>query len=170
MGQQTKEILEGLKKAMEAELTGYEFYKNAAKSTNDPMGRETFSRMAEEEMGHFKYLQHQYGAVLKKGGYDFSKKRAKKRHNHAESPIFSQEIREGIKDAHFEMSALAIGMKLELDAMKFYRNCAKKASDREVKNFYEELAAWESDHYHAFENELHMLREDYFHANHFVPM
>ena len=54
-----------MKTAIEAEVTGYEFYKNAAKATDDPMGKETFSRMAEEEMGHFNYLRHQYESVLK---------------------------------------------------------------------------------------------------------
>jgi rubrerythrin len=61
-------------------------------------------------------------------------------------------------------------MKLELDAMRFYRACAEKADDEEVKNFYSELADWEKDHYHAFEQQLDMLKEDYFQANNFVPM
>ena len=170
MDQEIKDILKGLKTAMEAELTGHEFYKNAAKSTDDPKGKETFSRMAEEEMGHFQYLKHQYGAVMEKGAYDFSKEWNKKSHKHAENPVFSPEIRERVKDAHFEVSALTIGMKLELDAMRYYRSCAEKASDEEVKAFYRGLAEWEEDHFHAFENELDMLKEDYFQANNFVPM
>jgi rubrerythrin len=53
MNKKTEEILQGLKTAIEAELTGHEFYKNAAETTSDPVGKETFSRMAEEEIGHF---------------------------------------------------------------------------------------------------------------------
>ncbi len=63
MDKQTEEILQGLKTAIEAEITGYEFYKNAAENTSDPMGKETFLRMAEEEMGHFNYLRHQYNFI-----------------------------------------------------------------------------------------------------------
>ncbi len=37
MDRQTEEILQGLKIAIEAELTGHEFYKNAAKNTADPI-------------------------------------------------------------------------------------------------------------------------------------
>ena len=74
MNKKTEEILQGLKTAIEAELTGHEFYKNAAKTTSDPVGKETFSRMAEEEIGHFNYLRHQYKSVLEKGEYDFTKK------------------------------------------------------------------------------------------------
>jgi len=170
MDKQIEEILQGLKTAIEAELTGYEFYKNAAKNTSDPMGKETFSRMAEEEMGHFNYLRHQYKSVLGKGDYDFSKKLAKKRHKHAENPIFSEEIRDRIKDSHFEVSALTIGMKLELNAVDYYRSCAKKAQNEEVRQFFNELAEWEQDHYLAFERALEMLKEEYFQANNFVPM
>jgi len=167
---QTEEILGGLKTAIEAELTGHEFYKNAAKSTDDPMGKETFSRMAEEEMSHFNYLRHQYESVLKKGDYDFSKELAKKQYKHAENPIFSEEIRNRIKDSHFEVSALTIGMKLELDAVNFYRSCAAAARNEKARQLYKELADWEEDHYMAFERQLQMLKEEYFQANNFVPM
>ncbi|MFH1487731.1 MAG: ferritin family protein [Pseudomonadota bacterium] len=170
MDQEVKDILQGIRTAMEAELTGYEFYKNAAGSTSDPKGKDTFTLMAEEEMGHFNYLKHQYGNVMDKGAYDFSEKWNKKAHKHAENPIFSSELRERVKDAHFEVSALTIGMKLEMDAMRYYRSCAEKAPDEEVKNFYKELAEWERDHFLAFERELNMLKEDYFQANNFVPM
>ena len=170
MSKQTEEILKGLKTAIEAELTGHEFYKNAAKTISDPMGKETFSRMAEEEIGHFNYLRHQYKSVLEKGDYDLSKKLLKKQHKHAENPIFSNEIKKRIKDSHFEVSALTIGMKLELDAMKYYRSCAQSAEHEEVKQFFNDLADWEQDHYLAFEQQLEMLKEEYFQANNFVPM
>ncbi len=170
MNQKTEEILQGLKTAIEAELTGHEFYKNAAKTTSDPVGKDTFSRLAEEEIGHFNYLRHQYKSVLEKGEYDFTKKLIEQDHKYAESPIFSDEIKRRIKDSHFEVSALTIGMKLELDAMRFYRSCAEKAEHEDVKKFYTELADWEKDHYHAFEQQLDMLKEDYFQANNFVPM
>ncbi len=121
-------------------------------------------------MGHFNYLRHQYKSVLEKGDYDFSEKLKKKEFKHAENPIFSNEIKNRIKDSHFEVSALTIGMKLELDAVNFYRSCAQKAQSEEAKQFYNELSDWEQDHYRAFEGALNMLKEDYFQANNFVPM
>ena len=166
----TKEILKGLRIAIEAELTGHEFYKNAARTTSDPDGKETFSRMAQEEMDHLNYLRHQYKSVLEKGDYDLSKELPKRNYKKGESPIFSKEIKNRIKDSHFEVSALTIGMKLELDAMKFYRSCAEKAHNDAVKGFYTELAEWEEGHFLAFEKQLDMLKDEYFQANNFVPM
>ena len=61
-------------------------------------------------------------------------------------------------------------MKLEMEAFTFYRHCAKKATTPAAKKFYHELAEWEQGHYQAFKNQLEQLREEYFAANHFVPM
>jgi rubrerythrin len=170
MDDQTDNILKGLKTAIEAELTGYQFYRNAARSTQDSKGRETFLRMAEEEMSHFNELRRQYKSVAEKGDYDFSKKSGKKAHGQADSPIFSDEIKARIKESHFEVSALTIGMKLELDAMKFYQSCADGARSEEEREFFAGLAEWEEGHYRAFERELSVLKEEYFQANNFFPM
>lgn len=166
----TENILKGLKTAIEAELTGYQFYRNAAKNTEDAKGKETFLRMAEEEMNHFNELRRQYKSVAEKGDYDFSKKPSAKDHRQTDSPIFSDEIKNRIKESHFEVSVLTIGMKLELDAMKFYQSCADAAQSNEERQFYTELADWEKGHYQAFERELATLKEEYFQANNFIPM
>ena len=163
------DILAGIKTAIEAELTGYNFYKNAAESTEDPMGKKTFLRMAEEEMTHFNYLRHQYKSVLEKGAFDFTKS-IKQAHRHADHPIFSDAIRKRIKESHFEVSALTIGMKLEMDAMNFYRSRFEEAQEKEVKQLYKELSDWEQDHYRAFKQQLEILKEEYFESNNFIPM
>lgn len=170
MANKNEEVLKGLKTAMEAELTGHTFYKNAARTISDPMGRKTFAAMAAEEMEHFNYLRHQYKSVLEKGGYDFTKKLRKKDVTHANSPIFSDDLKGRIKDAHFEVNALTIGTKLELDAIRFYGECAKNAEDEDARTFYNELVEWERDHYEALSSQLEALKEEYFLANNFVPM
>jgi rubrerythrin len=170
MAADNEEILDGLKTAMEAELTGYNFYKNSSENLSDPRGKETLARMADEEMEHFRYLRHQYKSVLEKGDYDFSRKLMKASKDQKENPVFSKEIKNRIKDCHFEVSVLTIGMKLELDAVNFYRSCAEKAQTDEARQIYQELADWELTHYEAFEWELEGLKEEYWHANNFVPM
>ena len=169
MDKQREEILEGLKTAIEAEMTGHEFYKNAAENTKDPKGKETFLEMAAEEMGHLNYLRHQYKSIVENGDYDFSREFNRTHPKHADSPIFSDEIRNRLKDSHFEMSALTIGLKLELDAVNFYRSCAEKAHSVDARRLYNELSEWEQDHYLAFERQLEMLREEFFRANDFAP-
>jgi rubrerythrin len=170
MKESKEEILTGLKTAIEAELTGYNFYKNAAQTTTDPQGCVAFLRLSEEEIGHFNYLRHQYKSVLDQGDYDFSRKLLKPAHKEAGNPIFSEAIKKRIKESHFEVSVLSIAMKLELDAANFYRSCAQKAQDPQARQFYNELADWEEEHFKAFEQQLDALKEEYFQANNFIPM
>ncbi len=170
MDEKTSEILKGLKTAMEAELTGLNFYKNASENTRDPKGREAFKRMANEEEAHFKYLRHQYQAFLKEGKFDFAEGFVKDSHEQTENPIFSQAIKDRIKECHFEVSVLTIGMKLELEAIQFYNSCADKATSPEERQFYQDLVGWETSHYEALEWELNNLKEDYWQANNFSPM
>jgi rubrerythrin len=165
-----EEILKGLRTAMEAEIFGHNFYKNASQNTTDSLGRETLARMAEEELGHFNYLRTQYKSVMEKGDYTFSPNLVLAHQKQAGNPIFSDEIKKRVKDSHFEVSVLSIGMKLELEAVNFYRQCARKATGEEARQFYNELAEWEEDHYRAFEQQLDQLKDDYFQANNFVPM
>jgi len=170
MTEKTNEILKGLKTAMETELTGLNFYKNASENISDPKGKEAFLRMANEEMAHFKYLRRQYQSILETGDFDFAGSFVKVSHEQTDNPIFSQAIKDRIKECHFEVSVLTIGMKLELDAIHFYHTCAEKAATPEEKQFYKDLADWETTHYDAFEWELNHLKEDYWQANNFVPM
>jgi rubrerythrin len=170
MKKENDEILKGLKTAMEAELTGHEFYKNSAKNIKDPDAAAVLTELAEEELSHFNYLRHQYKSILKSGNYDFARRLTKKARDMKESPIFSQAIKERIKESHYEVSVITIAMKLELDAMKFYRSCAQSAGTKEASEFYDELAKWELGHYEAFERELNMIKEEYWQANNFIPM
>jgi rubrerythrin len=164
-----EEILKGLRTAMEAEIFGHNFYKSTAQNTVDPLGKETFVRLADEELGHFNYLRTQYKSVMEKGDYTFSPHLVLAHRKQAGNPIFSDEIKKRIKDSHFEVSVLSIGMKLELEAMNFYRRCAQQAENEEARKFYNELAEWEEDHFRAFEEQLDQLKDDYFQANNFVP-
>lgn len=170
MTTKNQEILKALKSAMEAELIGHQFYKNAAQNTSDEQGKQVFQEMATEEMLHFNYLRRQYQSIFDTGSYDFSTKLVKEAAKQDDNPIFSQKMRKRIKDCHFEISALTIAMKLEMDSVRFYRHCAEQAATEEAKNFYLELAEWEQEHLQSLEQELEMLKEDYWEANHFVPM
>ena len=169
MDESNKELLEGLREAMQAERHGHTFYKTAAMNTQDPKGKEVFEQLAREELEHFEFLSAHYRAVAASG--ELSKEA--KLTGHAEvdpdSPIFSSQLRERIKDAHFEMSAMAIAVQLELNAINRYRELAAKATLPAVKKFFEELANWESSHYRAFLNQQQALQDDYWTASGFSP-
>lgn len=165
-----EKILVALKTAMEAEMTGHHFYNNAAATTEDPQGKATFKRLAEEELLHFNYLKKQYGSVLETGDFNFSVPLTLDPNAEISGPIFSPQLKARIKQSHFEISALSVGMQLELNAVNFYRQCANESDNPEVKAFFNHLVKWEQGHYDGFAQELDSLKEDYWEANNFVPM
>lgn len=169
MDEATKRITDGLFRAVQAEGDGQHFYRMAAGSVADPKGKEVFEMLAREELDHQRFLKAQYRSLVEAGRADTSLKLGQKADLSGESPIFSSGLRARLHEAHFEMSALSIGIQLELNAMKFYRGQAESASDPTVRAFFDELAEWESGHYHALLRQQENLKEDYWSAADFSP-
>jgi rubrerythrin len=164
-----EKVLEGLLEAIKAEGDGYHFYTMAAASTEDEKGRETFRMLALEEHEHLKYLKAQYKSILESGNPDSNIKLPKQKSYEGLSPIFSESIKKRIKKSHFEMSSLSIGMQLEMGAIKHYTEQRDLADDEVVKNFYQELVDWESEHYRLLSQQQDYLKEDYWAAGGFSP-
>ena len=162
-------LLEGLLKAIQSERDGHSFYMMAANSTEDVKGKDIFAMLAKEELDHMQFLRAQYDSILNTGKPDRSAKLGPRADLSGGFPIFSDGIRARIKQATFEMSALSIGIRLELDAMKFYQSQSKAADDPQIKGFFAELADWESGHYHALLKQQEALKEDYWSAGGFAP-
>ena len=165
----TKEILEGLKIAIQGERTGHEFYKMAAKNTKDPSGKKVFEQLAEEEAEHFRFLTAQYKSFLDAGRLNKDVKLTRPHALGRDNPIFSKDFKKRLKQSHFEMSALAVAVQLELNGINHYRAEAQKATDPDLKRFYEELVAWETGHYDAFVKEQQQLQEEYWSEAGFAP-
>ncbi len=169
MDDSTKQLMEGLREAMQAERHGHTFYKTAAMTTPDPRGKETFDQLAREELEHFEFLAAHYKSLMEGGKLSTNAKLQGHAQVGPDSPIFSDQLKERIKDAHFEMSALAIAVQLELNAINRYRELAAKATLPQVKQFFEELANWESSHYKAFLHQQQSLQDEYWTASGFSP-
>ena len=84
-------------------------------------------------------------------------------------PIFSEALRSRAGQAHYEMSALSIGVQLELSAVEFYEGQASTVPDSELKGFYRRLADWERGHYNALLAQQNSLKEDYWTDGGFSP-
>ncbi len=168
MADQKTNLADGLAKAIAAERDGHSFYSMASQSSRDPKAREVFAQLAAEELDHMNFLGRHYDSVLKTGAPDAAARLGKRADLSGSWAIFSEGIRTRIKDAHLEMSALSIGIRLELDAQSFYRAQAEQSEDLVAKKFYLELADWESGHYQALLNQQQELRGDYWTAGGFA--
>ncbi|MFH1420035.1 MAG: ferritin family protein [Planctomycetota bacterium] len=168
MATEQTRLAEGLLKALQAERDGHSFYNMAATSSQDPKAREIFAQLAAEELDHMGFLARHYESVLKTGRPDSSANLGSRAALSGAWPIFSEAIKTRLKDAHFEMSALSIGIQLELDAQKSYRELAGRTDEPVVKKFLLELADWEAGHYQALLQQQESLKEDYWTENGFA--
>ena len=169
MNEKNESVAEGLFEAMQAESEGYHFYLMAARSTQDPKGRRVFESLANEELEHLRFLQAQYKSVMDTGMPDGSVLLGKRGELPGPSPIFSEGIKSRVNEAHFEMSALSVGIRLELSSEKYYRDRSEKASDPVVRGFYGELAEWEAYHYQTLLRQQEALKEEYWASGGFSP-
>jgi rubrerythrin len=164
-----KLITEGLLKAIKAEHDGHYFYLSASTSTQDPQGRAVFEMLADEEREHMAFLSAQYRSYMDTGRAETKVKLSMKKRLTADSPIFSPEIKKHIKSAHYEMSALSIGIILEQNSVAFYEAQARAVEDTEARGLYAQLADWERGHLHALLKQEAALKEDYWRQAGFEP-
>ena len=169
MDKATQRIAAGLRKAMQAENEGRYFYMMAAQSTQDAKGRETFRDLAREEQEHFEFLKGQLESVVETGQINAGLDLGQAKQFTGSHPIFSAEIQQRVGSAHYEMTALAIGILLERSAVDFYQAEAAAVSDPEIRAFYEKLAEWEQTHLAMLQKQAETLKEDYWHDAHFAP-
>jgi rubrerythrin len=166
---QTKEqLIAGLKQAIMTEQTGVQFYTIAADKTQDPKGREVFGQLAREEAEHQQWLLRQFGHLM--AGESFE---ALKPVHYADfsgpSPVFSDELKNRLGQAHWEMTALSVGLTLEDATIAHYRMLAQAAAEPAVRAFFEELTRWEEGHAEALRRQSTLLLESYWHEAHFAP-
>lgn len=162
-------VADGLLRAMKAEHEGQHFYMMAAQTTKDPKGQEIFRDLAREEQEHARYLREQYRSILETGEPNQKIKLGSPGVLGGAHPIFSDEILSRLEDAHFEMTALAVGIQLELDAKKYYEEQARASENIILQTMYHELAEWEASHYRALLQQHDSLKEDYWTKSGFAP-
>jgi len=169
MDNAAKAVAKALFEAIRAESDGYSFYKMAAQSSQDEKGRAVFEQLAGEELEHKRFLAAQYRSVMETGKVDASVKLGRPADLSGASPIFSEHLKARLQDAHYEMSALSIGIQLEQGSMAYYREQAGRHDDPAIKGFFEELADWERGHYEALMRQQESLKDDYWYGAGFSP-
>lgn len=169
MNEEQKRMAEGILAAAKAEAEGHHFYRMAAQTTGDAQGQKVFEQLAQEELEHMRFLQAQHDAIVKTGKMDTLVTLGQPHTWDGASPIFSESIRTRLADAHFEMTALSVGIQLELSAEQYYKSQADAVVDAGIKQFYRDLAAWEAGHYRALLRQQETLKEDYWSASGFAP-
>jgi len=169
--EQREHILEVVQNAIRVENDGYQFYRLAEERTKDAKGKEVFVSLAKDETNHMQILKSLYQSVKEKDEYHFDEVKDLKHilETTSESPIFSKEFKKRLDQAHFEMTALSIGILLEKNSIEFYKKSAQESKDKDVKMLFNYLADWEGEHLRALVNQQKFLQQDYWTEARFYP-
>ncbi len=169
MDTDTGTLKDGLRRAAMAELEGHNFYMMASVTTRDAKGKEIFEQLAREEMDHFNFLKAHYDSVVKTGNLSDDAQLGARGAFDGAWPIFSRELKNRAGEAHYEMTALSVGIQLEHDAMLFYQQHAEKLDEPAAKKLFNDLSAWEQGHYHALLRQQESLKHQYWESAGFEP-
>ncbi len=166
-----EQLLEVVKGAIRVENDGYQFYRLAEEKTEDAKGKEVFATLAKDETNHMEILKSLYQSIKEKGEFKFDEVKEMKHilGTTSESPVFSKEFKQRLSQAHFEMTALSIGILLEKDSIEFYKKSAQETEDKDVKMLFNYLADWEGEHLRALVNQQKFLQADYWTEARFYP-
>ena len=162
-------ILEIVGKAFQIESDGYTFYAMTAERAQKPAVQELFAKLASDELQHQAFLKSVAKNYDERGAQAFRTDGRIPGSEALSSQVFTGRFREQAAGAQFELAVLSIGMTLETNAIKYFTGAAKQASDKEVKEFYQFLANWESQHYDALQNLFNLVREDHMGESGFSP-
>jgi rubrerythrin len=164
-------LLQIVKEAIRVENDGYQFYRLAEEKTSDPKGKDVFASLAKDETNHMQILKSLYQSIKKDQQFKFDEVKDMKHilETTSESPIFSEAFKARLDQSQFEMTALSIGILLEKSSIEFYKNSAREAEEKDIKQLFDYLADWEGEHLRALVSQQKLLQEDYWTEARFYP-
>ena len=161
--------LEILKQAILLEKRGYAFYQTAAEQSKDPVVKEFFLMMAEEENEHVAALSARFKSLMAGENFSFTPLPQSKV-AHIVTKVLNKETQNRIASADFEAAAISAAILMEERAIRFYSDQAKSTNDPEEKKLYNWLSEWEVTHARFLAEIDKKLTESIWNDNNFWPL
>ena len=159
-----KEI-EIIKEALINENEGYQFYKMAASQSETEGEKDSFLKLADEELKHIEYLKELYEKMKDKTDKELSIFDI----TPPDSPQIFNWDNVSREKGNMALSVFSIGIKMEKESVDFYKEAAEKTDNEEAKKLYNILIDWEYQHLRDFEKQYDMLKEDWWNEQGFAP-
>lgn len=148
MKEQTEKTTQALKKALQMEMEGQEFYHKAGQKSDNPLAKKLFQHLVEQENVHIQKIKEIYQGIESKTGWP--EKETTFKHERSLRSVFKEAIENmntDIEVSSSEIEALKTAMDMEDNSYSFYRSRAKEATSSAEELFYQALTAEERGHY-----------------------
>lgn len=160
-----KDELSVIKEAILNENEGYQVYMMAAEKIDKEEISQSFKNLAKEEQKHIEWLKDLYNNFDQETEMKFTIDQI----TPAEKPrIFKWEKIEK-ENLSFALSVFGIGVKMEKEAIEYYKNAVSKTDSIKAKKLYKKIIDWEYQHLNFFQEQYDMLREDWWAEQSFEP-
>jgi rubrerythrin len=149
MAEDAKAALEVLERAMVLEQEGRSFYLQAAKTTQDENGKETFTNLADDEQTHFQLIKRQHDSLTSDKKW-VSSPEVRAVTVDLDKPLFpkgKEALEKAITKKSSDWDALLFGLDIESRSFDFYRKAASDTADPQGKSMFEFLAGEEMEHF-----------------------
>ncbi|MFH0859647.1 MAG: ferritin family protein [Candidatus Altiarchaeota archaeon] len=155
MEEADEKIVKGLESAIELEMAGQKFYREAAERTADENGTEMFNFLADEEAEHESLLREKYVEIVGEdyeGGEDLEEV--------VIGRVFSERVSGGASGkGSDDLDALNIGINAEKESIELYGRLKKEAEDEELQDTFEMLVEAEERHLSLLETQVEFITE-----------
>ena len=139
-----------LREAIQLEVDGEEFYRQASQKSSNKLAREIFQNLADEEDEHRRKFEEIYEALKK--GRDWPDVEPPASKGKRLKSIFAratEKLGGKIKVASSELEAIKTAIDMEVESYDFYRSRSEKSAVLLEKRFYQALAGEERAHHLA---------------------
>jgi len=141
------ERIDSLELALKNEATERKFYLDHAQRTDNPLGKEMFLEIADDELEHFQRLKELHAVWAEKGKWpETVPLQVKGTEVKDVLKKFVDSVNTSSKADVNDLEAVRTAIDFETKGQKFYGDLAKNVADPVEKKFYEFLASIEGEH------------------------
>jgi len=140
------------KEAIKFEQYGREFFLKAANEAKNPLAKEIFSKLAEEELKHIKRIKDVFDALTQNNKWPDQTPISE---NLPWKHIFKEALNnfnKMVNPSTSDSEALQLGLDFESKGYKFYNEMVQKSINPVEKSFFEFLRDEEQGHYLIIQN------------------
>jgi len=157
-------LKDALKKALDMEEEGHDFYVKTAKKTTNPLGKATFTALAEDEIDHIKAIKAFYAHICGQKSVCLNIKELIQEHAAMHKKSVFKKAMKDFKDkidvATDDIKAYKFAMDIENNGLKVYKHMLDTAGgDKELEEMLKFLIGEESTHYNLLQSTYEYLSD-----------
>jgi rubrerythrin len=155
------EITEIFEKAIKIEVFGYNYYSKLKNLVSDSQGKGLMGFLANAEEEHKNNLINKcknFG--VEPADTELGSLIADVLMDEGQERIFNSLMEKNELSNVDAMEALKLGMSVEANSIKFYKDNASKSPEPEIMTLFNELSEWDQEHLELLKENLRMLKDE----------